>query len=172
MRSLLLRKIALPFLLMLMLLSGCTRFVNKPVVKVKDLTVVSLDGGGAVMELYLNVKNTNPYDIRLQGYSYDLKVMALPLAKGGARDEIKFPSEGETDVRIPIRISYRDLYEILKRRVDPDNIPYQLSAGLDLDTPMGQMTVPVNSSGTYAIPNEYRPATILNKMTDFFKLGR
>jgi LEA14-like dessication related protein len=172
MRRTLLRRIIYPFLLLFLLLSGCTKFVNEPVVKVKDLSVVSLDGGGAVMELYLNVKNTNSFDIKLQGYSYDLKVMALPLAKGGAREEIKFPSEGDTDLRIPIRIGYNDLFQILKRRPDPDHIPYQLAAGLDLDTPVGQMTVPVNSSGTYAIPKEYRPSTILNMMTEFFKLSR
>ena len=172
MRRVSLRRIIYPFLLLFLLLSGCTKFVNEPVVQVKDLSVVSLDGAGAVMELYLNVKNTNSFDIKLQGYSYDLKVMALPLAKGGAREEIKFPSDGETDIRIPIRIGYNDLFQILKRRPDPDHIPYQLAAGLDLDTPVGQMTVPVNSSGTYAIPKEYRPATILNKMTEFFKLSR
>jgi LEA14-like dessication related protein len=167
-----LKKVAYPFLLILLLLAGCTKFVNKPVVEVKDLNVISLDAGGAGIELYLSVKNTNSYDLKLQGYSYDLKVMALPLAKGGAREEITFPSEAETDIRIPIRISYADLFEILKRKPNPDSIPYHLAAGLDLDTPLGQMTVPINSSGTYAIPKQYRPSNIVNKMTDFLRLNR
>lgn len=166
------RKIFHPILLLLMFLTGCTSLVNKPVVTVKDVSVVSLDGSGATMELYLKVKNTNSYDIKLQGYSYDLKVMALPLAKGGAREEISFPSEEETDLRIPIKITYSDLFELLKRRPDLDNIPYRLSAGLDLDTPLGQMTVPINRTGTYAFPKEYRPGAIINKMTDFLQVPR
>lgn len=160
-----------PYLLLLLLfmsLAGCTAFVKEPVVTVKDLNVVSMDGAGAGMELYLGVKNPNSYDVKLQGYSYDLKVMALPLAKGGAREEISFPAKTETDVRIPIKVSFGDLLEILKRKPDPDNIPYQLAAGLDLETPVGQMTVPVNRKGTYAIPKEYRPSAILNKITNFF----
>lgn len=160
------------YLLVLMLLfsgvTGCGRLVNPPVVTAQDLNVVSLDPTGAGMELYLRVKNPNDYDIRLQGYSYDLKVMALPLAKGGAREEIRFPGQAETDIRIPIRISYGDLLEILKRRPDPDKIPYALAAGLDLETPMGQMTVPVNRTGTYAVPKEFRPAGLLGKLVDFF----
>ena len=159
-------------LLLVVLLSGCTKFVSHPEVTVQDLNVVSLDPGGAVMELYLTVKNTNSFEVKLQGYSYDLKIMALPLAKGGAREEIKFPPGVETDVRIPIRITYGDLLEILKRKPDPDKIPYQITAGLDLDTPMGQLTVPVNRNGTYAIPKQYRPSSIFGKLGEFFGLRK
>jgi LEA14-like dessication related protein len=159
-------------LLLFILLAGCTMFVKDPVVTVKDLNVVSLDGGGAGMELYLNVKNTNSFDVSLLGYSYDLKVMAFPLAKGGGREEIKFPSGTATDLRIPIRVSYGDLLEILKRKPNPDSIPYQLSAGLDLETPLGHLTVPVNRNGTYAVPKQYRPSSLLNQLTDFFRMNK
>lgn len=164
-----LRKIAYPFLFMLMLVSGCTTLVKEPEVTVKNLKVVSLDGSGAGMELALNVKNMNPYAITMQGYTYDLKVMSLPLAKGDARQEIKFPSLQDTEFRIPIRISFGDLFEILKRKPDPEKVPYQLTAGLDVATPLGQMTVPISHSGTYAIPKKYRPSSLFNKVPDFLK---
>lgn len=156
-------------LLAVVALSGCTSFVTHPMVTVEDLSVVSLDPTGAGMELYLKVKNPNSFDLKLQGYSYDLRVMALPLAKGGAREEVKFPSQGEADFRIPIRIGYQDLIEILKRRPDPDRVPYQLAAGLELETPVGGMTVPVNRTGTYAIPKQYRPSALFGRISDFFK---
>jgi LEA14-like dessication related protein len=156
-------------LLLVVLCSGCTLFVKAPVVTVRDLNVVSLDGAGAGMELYLTVKNTNSFDLKLLGYSYDLKVMALPLAKGGAREEVSFPAGVETDLRIPVRVTFGDMIEIFKRRPDPDHIPYALQAGLDLDTPLGQLSVPVNRTGTYAVPKQYRPASILNTLGDFFK---
>lgn len=158
--------------MLFMLLTGCTMFVKAPVVTVQDLNVVSLDGGSVGMELYLKVKNTNPYDLELLGYSYDLQVTALPLAKGGARDQVKFPSGVETDLRIPLRVAYGDLLEVLKRNPDPENIPYQLSAALDLDTPLGGLSVPVHRSGTYAVPKQYRPSTLLKKLGDFFKMKR
>jgi LEA14-like dessication related protein len=151
-------------------MAGCTSFVKQPVVTVKDLTVVSVDGRGAGMELYLGVTNPNAFDVKLLGYNYNLKVMALPLAKGDAREEVKFPSKSETDVRIPIKISFADLLEILKRKPNPDAIPYQISAALDLDTPLGKMAVPVTRNGTYAIPKQYRPSSILNRLSDL--LGR
>lgn len=159
-------------LLLLMFFTGCQLLVKDPVVTVQDLTVVSLQGGGARMELRLNVKNPNPFDVRLLGYNYDLKVMELPLAKGAAREKISFPSGAETELRLPILIPFADLLEIFKRKPDPENIPYQLSAGLDLKTPLGRMTVPVNRNGTYAIPKQYRPPAMLNKLSDFLRMNR
>lgn len=159
-------------LFMVVLLAGCSTVVQKPVVTVKDLNVVSLDTSGAGMELYLNVENTNPFDITLQGYSYNLNIMALPLAKGGAREQIRFRANDATDLRIPIRISYSDLIEILKRKPDPDKIPYHVTAGLDIETPVGQMTVPIDRKGTYALPEEYRLLNILNTLTNFLMIGK
>ena len=157
---------------MLTLLGGCSAMVQNPVVTVKDLNVVSLDTRGAGMELHLNVENKNPFDITLRGYSYNLDIMALPLAKGGGREEIRFPANDATDLRIPIRISYSDLLEILKRKPDPDKIPYHVTAGLDIDTPVGQLTVPIDRKGTYALPKEYRPSNLLNSLTNFLGIGK
>lgn len=169
-RSIVLKK-AVYLLVMALLLAGCTTLVREPLVTVRDLNVVSLDAGGAGMELLLTVRNDNPFAVRLLGYSYDLKVMALPLARGGAREEVRFPAGAETDLRIPIRISFGDLLEIFQRRPDPESVPYAVSAGLDLETPLGFLTVPVRRTGTYAIPKQYRPAAILGKLSDLFTPG-
>ena len=159
-------------LLLFILFTGCKMFIKEPVVTVEDLSIVSLNGGGAGMELRLKVKNPNSFDVRLLGYNYDLKVMELSLAKGVAREEVEFPSGGQAELRIPIRISYGDLLEIFKRKPNLDSIPYQLSAGLDLKTPLGRMTVPVNRNGTYSIPKQYRPPATLNRLSDFFRMNR
>ena len=159
-------------LLLVLLFTGCTMFVKAPVVTVRELNVVSLDGAGLGMELLLTVKNSNLYDIKLLGYSYDLKVMELPLARGGARDEVSFPAGASTEMRIPIKVSYGDLLTVVTRSPDPERIPYLLSAGLDLETPLGHLSVPVNRTGTYAVPKKYRPGSILNRLGDFFKQNK
>jgi len=156
-------------LLLVFLCTGCTMFVKAPIVQVRDFKVVSLDGSGVGMELRLTVQNANPYDIKLLGYNYELKVMALPLAKGEARDEVSFPSGVETDLRIPIKVSYGDLMEILKGKLDPNQIPYALQAGLDLQTPLGRLNLPVNHTGSYAVPKQFRPGSLLNKLGSFLK---
>ncbi|GFO68299.1 WHy domain-containing lipoprotein [Geomonas limicola] len=162
-------KKAVRLVVLVLLLSGCTLFVKEPQVAVRDLNVVSLDPAGLGMELYLTVNNPNSFDVRLLGYSYDLKVMALPLAKGGARDEVRFAANSETGLRIPVKIGYNELIEILKRIPDPDHIPYALSAGLELETPVGQRNIPVNRTGTYAVPPQYRPGNLLKGLGNLFR---
>lgn len=166
------KKLLFLLLVLFTFTGGCTPFFKDPVVTVKDLSVVSLDGGGAGMELYLAVQNPNRFDVKLLGYNYDIKVLAFPLAKGGARDEITFAGKETTEIRIPIRVAFGDMWEILKRKPNPDGVPYHLKAGLELDTPAGLMTVPVDKKGSYVVPPKYRPSFLLGKMTDLIKLEK
>ncbi|MBJ6726930.1 LEA type 2 family protein [Geomesophilobacter sediminis] len=159
-------------LVVVTLLPGCTSFVKQPVVTVKDVKMVGVDAGGAQMELNLVVENENGYNIRLLGYSYDLEVSGIPLTKGGARDEVTFAPKEATEFNIPVRIAYGDLISLLQRDPDPDHVPYRLRAGLDLDTPVGHMTVPIDRKGTYRIPRQYRPSYYLGKMKDILGLGQ
>ncbi|GFE59017.1 LEA type 2 family protein [Geobacter sp. AOG1] len=154
----------------LILLAGCSLFVKNPEVTVKDVSLVGLDSAGATLEVGLDVTNPNPYQISLQGYSYVLQVTSLPLASGAARQTVVFASDKTTNVRIPVKIAYGDLLEILKSRPDPDRIPYRLHAGLDVNLPVGGMMLPIDTNGTFAIPLKYRPATLLQQFSDF--LGR
>ena len=156
-------------MLFLILLFGCSMFFASPGITVKDVNLVGLDGGGATIEFYLVVKNPNSFDMKLLGYSYDLKIMALPLAKGGSRDALTFIAGSTTEIRLPVHIAYGDLLEILKRRPDPDQIPYDLQTGFEVDTPMGIRAVPFVAKGTYAIPEKYRPALYLQQLKELFQ---
>lgn len=164
------KKVFCLLLVLFVFTGGCTAFFKDPKVTVKDLSVVSLDGGGATMELYLTVENPNRFDIKLLGYNYDLRVIALPAAKGAGRQEITFSAKDSTDVRIPVKVAFSDLWEILKRRPDPAGVPYQLKAGLELDTPAGMLTVPVEKKGTYVVPEKFRPSSLFGTMTDLLHM--
>jgi LEA14-like dessication related protein len=156
-------------ILSLILLSGCTAFIIKPEVTVKDIKLVGLDTGGIDLDFYLSVKNTNSFDLKMKSYNYDVKIMALPLAKGASLETHDFYAKSAADLLIPVKISYNDLIEILKRRPNPDAIPYQLHADLTADTTLEEMIIPVNKSGTVYIPKEYRPSSMLKKIDDFLK---
>jgi LEA14-like dessication related protein len=150
-------------------LTGCSLFVASPNVKVGNVNLVSFDGGGATLEFLLLISNPNSFDLQLLGYSYDLKIMTLPLAKGGARDVVVFPAGEEVNMHLPVRIAYGDLLEIMKRRPDPDNIPYRLQTGLEVETPLGLRIIPFAKKGTYSIPNEYRPAFYLQQIKEMLQ---
>ncbi len=151
------------------LLSACTAFVTKPEITLKEVRMVALDSEGIDLDFHLSVRNPNAIDLKLKDYSYDLKISSLPLAKGTSRTTYDFHANSATDLLIPVKIPYEGLIDILKRRPDPDAIPYQLHADLTIGSGIGNLTIPVNKSGTFGIPKEYRPTNIWKKVGDFLK---
>lgn len=148
-------------LLPVILFTGCSLFMTKPEIAVKGVNISGLDRDGVKMDFMLAVANPNSYSLKLTGYNYNLIVADLPLAKGENHEVVEFNGNSTTDMRLPVRITFRDLLEILKRRPDPEHIPYRLTAGLDLQTPFGYTTIPVDKSGTFAVPQKYRPDRFL-----------
>lgn len=158
--------------LMTLALSACSVFMEEPKVTLKQTSIVGFDSGGVDVEFYLGVANPNPFDLSLTGYTYDLRVMTLPLASGGSQNRIVFSGKQETDMLLPIRIRYSDLYAIIKRGPNPDTIPYLLNAQLHMATPTGSLTIPVARSGVFSVPDKYRPATYLNYLQEFISPTR
>jgi LEA14-like dessication related protein len=152
-----------------LLLCSCTAFVKQPEVSLKDVKVVGLGADGVDVDFHLLVKNPNSFDLKMTGYTYDVRFMALPVVKGSSAETFTFYSNTSSDVLIPVKFGYREMLEILKRRPDPDAIPYQLHADIAMDTRIGGMNIPVNHTGTVSIPKEYRPSNILEKLGNFLK---
>ncbi len=148
-------------LLLFLFLTGCSLFVAKPEVAVKSVNITGVDREGVEMAFLLAVTNPNSYSLKLKGYNYNIIVSQLPLAKGENHDVFQFSGNATTDFRLPVRITFHDLLEIVKRRPDFEHIPYRLIAGLDLQTPFGPVAIPVDKSGTFAVPQNYRPDRFL-----------
>ncbi len=148
-------------------LTGCTMFMKQPEVAVKDIKLTGLDGEGALMDLSLAVTNPNSSDIRLSRYKYNLLISELPMTSGEQQQQFEFRGNTTTDIRLPIRVKYSDLVEVLKRLPNPDHVPYQLTADFDMNTKLGTFTVPVAKNGYFAIPQKYKPGQILKKLNEF-----
>lgn len=158
--------------LFLLLTAGCASLIQEPQVALKRTNIIGLDTAGADLEFYLGITNPNSFDLSLLGYTYDLRVMTLPLAASGLQETIPIPAGRETDMRLPVRVTFGDLLEILKRRPDPDKIPYQIKARLHLKSPLGEMVIPVERDGSFALPEKYRPSFYLDRFRDVFSGGR
>ncbi len=154
-------------LFVIMLLSGCS-LINKPDVSFQHIIPTSVDRAGVDLEVALQVTNPNSFDLRLQSYSYNLQIAELPLSSGGNQATILFPSREPTVVRLPLHIHYAYLIELLKRHPDTAGIPYSISASLNIESPLGNHTVPVRHHGTFSIPEAYRPGHLLKRLQELF----
>jgi LEA14-like dessication related protein len=155
--------------LLIVLFSGCTSLVQAPHVVLKEAGVVGLDQSGVDVVLNLGITNPNAFDLSLLGYTFELRVQSQPLSTGGMQGTILFPAGKETGMRLPVRLKFADLLEIISRTPDPDNIPYQLNSMLNLDTPLGRMDVPVVKNAVLAIPEQYRRAAYINRLRDVLR---
>jgi LEA14-like dessication related protein len=154
-------------LLPLLLLTACSLIVEKPDVTFKDVRIAALDAKGVTIDFLVAVDNRNSFDIVLNEYQYDLRLMALPLTRGKSMNSVKFYGKTTTDFLIPVSLTYSDVTEILKRRPGLEDIPYQLNADLVINTSLGDLHVPITKAGMLTIPARYRPRNLLNKLGDF-----
>lgn len=155
-------------LLLTCLLTGCSTIVGTPEVRLQRIAATGIDTAGIDLEVNLLVANPNRFNLTLLGYSYALSLAETPLSSGGQRQQTIFPGKQETLVRIPARVRHGDLLELLKHSPNPDHIPYHLQAGLQVDTPLGEVSVPVDSRGEFAIPEKYRPSGLLQRFKGLF----
>jgi len=153
-------------LIVLISLPGCASLVQAPRVALKEATMVGLDATGVDLEFHLGITNPNSFDLSLLGYTFDLQVLDRPFSTGGMQETVIFPAGNETDMRLPVRLKFADLLEIINRAPDPDRIPYQLKSMLQLKTPLGEMALPVEQNAVLTIPQRYRPAAVLNRLQD------
>lgn len=151
------------------LLWGCSLLYDTPEVTVKEVSMVGFDPGGIELEILVSVHNPNDTDITLTGYTYDLQVHALPFAEGGSSRKVTFPGNETVDARLPVRVAFSSLYELMKRRPDPDKIPFRLTGTLIVDTTLGEKIVPFTKNGTFAIPKRYRPSGIMESFKNLIE---
>ncbi len=154
------------FLLLFALLSGCATFVQAPRVAIKGTNLVGLDASGIDIEFNLGITNPNRFDLSLLSYTYDLQVMTLPFSSGRTQLTVFFPSGKETDVLLPLHLTFDKLLTILKQHPDLSKLPYQINALLQLKTPFGEMHIPVREDDTLIIPERYLPGAAINRLRD------
>jgi LEA14-like dessication related protein len=153
-------------LLLLFLLSGCSAFIREPRIAINGTRLTGLDSSGVDVEFYLGFYNPNSFDLSLLGYTYDLRIMTLPLSSGVSQGTVDFPAGKETDIRLPVHLKFSDLLEIIKLQPDLNRIPYRMNARLHLKNPLGEMVIPVENAGSLNVPEQYRPGAVFNLLQE------
>ncbi len=144
-------------------MAGCATIVREPSVTIQKTSITGVDSSGVEVEFLVGVNNPNSFDLSLLGYNYDLQLMAIPFSSGGNLEEVNFPSGSHTTLRLPLRIRFADVIELLKSRPEIDRIPYRMSARLNLRTPLGEVAVPVERNDVFQLPEMYRASNFIRR---------
>ena len=147
-------------ILILSLLSSCQQLlqmmqqmnVQKPLVHVKEVKITGLSLKGIDLDFKMDIKNPNTVGITLAGFDYELLIDQNRFLKGQQNKTIKIESKGQSEVTIPVSLTFKQLFQTFKSLKDADSIKYTLKSGFSFNVPvLGKVRIPVQT--TRRIPN-------------------
>jgi LEA14-like dessication related protein len=92
---------------------GCSSIpknVQAPDVAVQSLDVDKATLTDATVIVKLAVRNPNSFGLKMDSIKYGLNLEGKPFASGTLNDSAKVAANGETEISVPLRIRYWDLY--------------------------------------------------------------
>lgn len=124
---------------LLLILAGCATLndlVRKPEVSVIRVVPTRADFERIDLEMELLVKNPNPVGIRLAGYDYDLTVDGASFFRGSMNEPVELAAEGSSTFKVPLTLSYRELFSSVKSLADETESAYRIETGFLFDLPV------------------------------------
>jgi len=151
-----LRRLALAAFL---LLHGCaavndmiSNTFDKPKVSLAGAKIESLSFESVGLAFDLDVENPNPITVALAGYDYDFLVDNKSLVSGTQGDRVELAAEKKSVIRVPVRLNYKDIYDVASGLRDRDEANYQINLGFTFELPvLGEQRIPVAHSGAFPL---------------------
>jgi LEA14-like dessication related protein len=108
---------------------GCSSIpknIQAPDVAVQSLDVDKATLTDATVIVKLSVRNPNPFGLKMDAIKYGLNLEGKPFASGTLNDSASVAANGESEISVPLRIKYWDLYsrfsDLLKNKGTSYNI--------------------------------------------------
>lgn len=136
-------------------ISGCQALQNlsdsirKPSLSIEDMRITDFSFDEVELTYDVKVDNPNPVAVQLMSYDYDLNINENDFLEGSQDKQLRIESSGSSTFQIPVRLNFRELYELFSNLRDRDEADYRLAANLDFDLPvLGTTTLPLEKSGS------------------------
>ena len=142
-------------------LGGCATLqdlIKEPTLEFKRLTMKDTSLFQSTLVFVYAVTNPNPIDLSLDQIQYQLKIGDKKLAKGDLNKTISVPSNGTTNVEIPVGVQYMDFFNSIMEIFQKDEVAYDLSGSIG----KFGVQVPFQKKGTFPVPK--LPQVSLNRV--------
>jgi LEA14-like dessication related protein len=155
------RPLYLLLLIAIWTLHGCTSLEkagqamseSMPTGHVKGVNLSNMDIKGIDLVFDLQVDNPNPVTISLDHLDYELSLLDNTFLKGEQSMGMKLAADGSSQVKVPVRMGFKQLQKIYSKINKRGELPYAIDLGLGLDLPLlGRIRVPVSHQGSIPIP--------------------
>ena len=116
------------------------------------VAVAGLDFEGATLAFDYRLENPNSFGLTLARVQYWLKVEGSEVTRGEVAGGLSIPAAGQAPVRFTARLPFKAvprLAELVGRR---EPVAYTVGGLVGVNTPVGQIDVPLSRSDTVALP--------------------
>ena len=135
---------------------GCAalqRAVTYPKASVAGVEVT--DVGFTALTLAFDVSVTNPYTVTLPvlGLDFALQSSGTQFLSGAVDVATSVPAGETRSLAVPIRVPYREIYDVISGIEAGSKLPYQADMELHVDAPiLGKIGLPLDAKGEISIP--------------------
>lgn len=148
----------LALLLLPLLGSGCVKNLPLPDLealkptlsfqsfKVRDASFRKLD-----TTFLFQVDNPLPVKVDIASIRWDLDVSGHDFLDGDRGLSLKLDAKSKSPVRVPVSISFADLYNVVRESRGKDELPWRLTGSVTVDTPAGPLSLPFDQTGTLPV---------------------
>lgn len=127
--------------------------IQKPTISVERANITSLNFESVGLAFDLKVFNPNKLAVTLAGFDYDFLLNDASFLKGKQDTVQTIKAQGESILQIPIRLTFKNLYQTFQGLKSQDSTAYKLNCGLNFNLPiLGKTRVPVSKSGFLPLP--------------------
>lgn len=128
---------------------GCA--IKQPTARIDDVEVRDVTTKKIKLDFIVGLKNPNPVGLTVNKLAYTLTVFDKPVVRDTTEKKIKIPSKANVNFKLPVSLTYADLIQAGITAVSKGKLKYTLALKITLDTPVGDLTLPVTKSGTIKI---------------------
>ncbi len=126
---------------------GDYRIPKLPKVSLKNVDISDLSFTKASVVFHLDLKNSNPFTVKLNGLNYGLKLGGKKFAKGSA-EVSSIGKNSISTIKIPLDISFLKLGRSVYNLLTESSSGYELFGSMKFDIPkLGVKTIPFKKTG-------------------------
>ena len=132
------------------LLPGCglfKQYTKRPKVTLKKVDITDVDFAGARLAALIEIENRIPVALTLAKINWNVTIDGKALVSGVVTSPSTVPPSQVFPVQLPFALKFDDLARIASQYKDADEAPYKLAGNLEIETPVGPITVPFTHNG-------------------------
>lgn len=122
-----------------------------PKLRFDKLELRAIDFTKVDVDFMFKLENPNPLSVKLDTFSYALGLEGVEFVKGTNADGLKLESRGESDLAIPVSLTYQRIFELVQNTKGKDDLGFSIAGDLGFNTPVGMAKVPFREEGRFPV---------------------